>query len=122
MGGKVQSIISETAVIGNHEVDLREGLNVMPYVFISNSVKVGKGTLLNTRSSIHHDVEVGEFCDISPGATLLGGVKVGDLTHVGANATILPNVKVGKHCTIGAGAVVTKDLDDFKVAVGVPAK
>lgn len=121
-GGEVITVISETAIIGGHEIELGRGLNVMPYVFISNSVKIGIGTLLNTRSSIHHDVTIGEFCDISPGSTLLGGVDVGDFTQIGSNATVLPNVKIGSHCMVGAGAVVTKDVPDDTVVMGVPAK
>ena len=35
---------------------------------------------------------------------------------------IMPNVKIGKMCIIGAGAVVTKDVPDYSVVVGVPAK
>ena len=121
-GGEVVSLISNKAIIGSHDVTLGIGLNIMPYVFLSNSVEVGEGSLLNTRSMIHHDVTVGRYCDISPGATLLGGVKVGDYSHIGANATILPNVDIGKNCIVGAGAVVTKDVKDHMVVAGNPAK
>ena len=41
---------------------------------------------------------------------------------IGANAVILPGVRVGKHAIVGAGAVVTKDVPDYAVAVGNPAK
>ena len=41
---------------------------------------------------------------------------------VGAGATILPGVTVGKHAIIGANSVVSKDIPDYAVAVGCPAK
>ena len=41
---------------------------------------------------------------------------------VGAGATILPGVTVGKHAIIGANSVVSKDIPDYSVAVGCPAK
>jgi len=41
---------------------------------------------------------------------------------VGTNATILPNIVIGKNVYIGAGAVVTKNVEDHTVVVGVPAK
>lgn len=41
---------------------------------------------------------------------------------IGANAVILPGVSVGKHSIVGAGSVVTKDVPDYSVAVGNPAK
>jgi len=41
---------------------------------------------------------------------------------IGAGATILPGVSIGKYAVIGAGSVVTKDVNDYCVAVGNPAK
>lgn len=41
---------------------------------------------------------------------------------IGAGATILPGVSVGKHAIVGAGSVVTKDVPDYAVVVGNPAK
>ena len=41
---------------------------------------------------------------------------------IGANAVILPGVRVGVHAVVGAGSVVTKDVPDYGVAVGNPAK
>ena len=41
---------------------------------------------------------------------------------IGAGATILPGVTVGKYAIVGASAVVTRDVGDYEVAVGVPAK
>ena len=49
-------------------------------------------------------------------------VKIGDCTFIGANSTVLMGVTIGKHCIIGAGSVVTKNIPDFSVATGVPAK
>ncbi len=121
-GGTLTSIISKSAKIGKYNVNLSPGLNIMSFVFISNNTTIGRGTLINTKASIHHDVQVGEFCEISPNALLLGGVIVGDFSSVGANATVLPNVTIGSNVIIGAGAVVTSDLPNNCTAVGVPAK
>ena len=41
---------------------------------------------------------------------------------IGAGASILPGVTIGKYAIVGAGAIVTKDIGDYEVAVGVPAK
>jgi acetyltransferase-like isoleucine patch superfamily enzyme len=41
---------------------------------------------------------------------------------IGAGATVLPGVSIGRHAVVGAGAVVTKDVPDYGVAVGNPAK
>ncbi len=51
-----------------------------------------------------------------------GSVSIGENSWIGASATILDGVKIGRGCVIGAGSLVTKDVPDFGVAVGVPAK
>ena len=48
-------------------------------------------------------------------------ITIGDNVHIGWNAIIMPNVHIGNNVVIGAGAVVTKDIPDNSVAVGVPA-
>ena len=51
-----------------------------------------------------------------------GKVRIGDNCHIGMNALIMPGVTIGNNCIIGAGAVVTHDVPDNSVAVGVPAR
>lgn len=41
---------------------------------------------------------------------------------IGAGASIMPGVTVGKYAIVGAGAIVTKDVPDYSVVVGIPAK
>ena len=49
-------------------------------------------------------------------------VEIGDYAWIGAGATVLPGVRVGQHAVIGAASVVTKDVPDYAVAVGNPAR
>lgn len=49
-------------------------------------------------------------------------VLIKESAWIGAGATILPGVCVGKHAVVGAAAVVTKDVPDYAVVVGNPAK
>lgn len=53
---------------------------------------------------------------------LFGPISVGDNVHIGTRAIIMPNVKIGSNCIIGCGAIVTKDIPDNSVAVGIPAR
>ncbi len=52
----------------------------------------------------------------------IGCIDIGDNVFVGSNCTILYDVKIGNNVIIGAGSVVTRDIPDNSVAVGVPAK
>ncbi len=49
-------------------------------------------------------------------------VVIAESAWIGAGATILPGVRVGKHAVVGAMSVVTKDVPDYAVVVGSPAK
>jgi len=50
------------------------------------------------------------------------GIIIGDDVWIGARSVILDGVKIGKGCVIAAGSVVNKNLPDYSVAAGVPAK
>ena len=60
----------------------------------------------------------GKIADIEYGAA----ITVGDNCWLASNVTVCPGVKIGKNCVIGAGSVVTKDIPDNSLALGVPAK
>lgn len=51
-----------------------------------------------------------------------GRIRIGDNVHVGWDVTIMPGVTIGSNCIIGVGAVVTKDIPDNSIAVGIPAR
>ena len=43
-------------------------------------------------------------------------------THIGSNSGVVAGVHIGKRCQIGAGSVVTKDIPDYCIAAGNPAR
>ena len=51
-----------------------------------------------------------------------GKIKIGDDTFLGSDSIIMPGVTIGKHCVVGAGSIVTRDVPDYTVVAGVPAK
>lgn len=51
-----------------------------------------------------------------------GEISIGNDVWIGANVIILPGVTIGDGAVIGAGSIVTKDIPDYAIAVGVPAK
>ena len=122
LGGVLQSTISKNANISNLYVYINNGANIFAGAHIANNVIIGIASIIYYNSIITHDCVLGDFVEISPGAILLGKCQIGDFTQIGAGAKILPNIKIGKNVIIGAGAVVTKDVPDNQVLVGVPAK
>jgi serine O-acetyltransferase len=79
---------------------------------------------------VHPDVVLGDYCTLSHDVTLglggrgdkLGCPKFGDRVYIAPGARIFGSITIGNDVAIGANAVVTKDLPDNAVAVGVPAK
>lgn len=53
---------------------------------------------------------------------IIAPIKLGDGVYVGTGAYIMPGVVIGSNSIIGAGAVVTKDIPENSVAVGIPAR
>lgn len=107
-------------------------------VNISNNVIIGNDVKIQNNVSVYEGVEIedGVFCepscvftnDLTPRARYPKGhenykhtlIKEG--ASIGANATIICGNTVGRYAMIAAGAVVTKDIPDYALAVGVPAQ
>ena len=121
-GGVLSSTISGEAIIGSFGNRIYEGCNIMPGAVLTNDIIVSKGTIINQLTSIGHDVMIEEFCEICPNVSISGNCKLGPYTFIGTGAIILPKVVIGKNVIIGAGSVVTKDIPDNSLALGMPAK
>ncbi|SMC75858.1 acetyltransferase [Pedobacter africanus] len=122
LGGKFSSAISPFARIGNYNVTLGIGTNVLSGATFSNSTKIGIGGIVYYNVVVTHDCIIGDFVELSPNVQLLGRCEIGSFTQVGSNVVVLPDVKIGTNVIIGAGAVVTKNVPDNCLVVGVPAK
>ena len=87
-------------------------------VRIGNDVWTGYDVRIGDMNHGYEDLEVpigAQFQAESP-------VTIGDGSWLGHGVIVLPGVTIGHHVTVGAGSVVTGDLPDHSVAVGVPAR
>ena len=71
---------------------------------------------------ITHDGGTLLFRNKVPDLEITKPISLGDDVYIGNNVLIMPGVTIGNKVIIGAGAVVTKDIPDNSVAVGVPAR
>jgi sugar O-acyltransferase (sialic acid O-acetyltransferase NeuD family) len=99
--------------LGNY---LQEG------VIVQAGVEVGDNSSIHMGSLIGHESRIGDSVFIAHAVSISGLCDIGDGCFVGTNATVLPRIRIGKWSTIGAGAVVTKDVPDYSVVVGNPAR
>ena len=59
---------------------------------------------------------------VSIGTNSEKGATIGNNVYIGPNVSIVGDVTIGNNVTIGAGSVVTKDIPDYAIAGGIPAK
>jgi maltose O-acetyltransferase len=104
--GNIQ--IGNDTIIGDHAfLDGRSTLTIGNHVDIASSVMIYNS---------EHDLEKEDF------SARVEPVEIGDYVFIGPRVIILPGVKVGLGAIVAAGAVVTKDVPDFAIVGGVPAK
>ncbi len=120
-GERLMSAIHPSAIVAASAL-IAEGAVVSAGAIVMPRAVVGRGVILNTKSSIDHDCAIGEYAHIAPGATLGGSVRIGEETLIGTGASVVAGVSIGRRSVIGAGAVVVRDIRDDVVALGVPAR
>ena len=86
-------------------------------ITIGNNVHITDGVKFIT-----HDGGTLLFRQYVPDLEITKPITVGNDVYIGNNVVILPGVNIGNRVVIGAGAVVSKDIPDNSVAVGVPAR
>lgn len=112
------AVLSPKLQIGNNS---GIGVNCEVYgsVIIGENVMMAPDVVIYTSSHKHDRIDVPMR---EQGMTECEPVLIGDDVWIGRRVVIMPGVKLGNGCIIGAGAVVTKNIPDYSVAVGVPAK
>ncbi|WP_390405927.1 acyltransferase [Blautia hominis] len=134
---------------GKHHISLGDSVTIRPYAQIwsgGGAVRIGNGSEIGERCriSIANSLQIGKKVILSPNVYITDcdheyrnidvpvidqgivqkgqRVSIGEGSYIGINAVIIGDVKIGKHCVIGANSVVTKNVPDYCVAVGSPAR
>lgn len=117
-----QSPTNESQIkIGNNvgfNVNVMINADNMGEIIIGDNVMVGPNTVFRPANHAFRDPEM----PMRLQGHTKGKIRVGSDVWIGSNCVILTNVNIGKGAVIGAGAVVTKDVSDFEIVGGVPAK
>jgi UDP-2-acetamido-3-amino-2,3-dideoxy-glucuronate N-acetyltransferase len=108
-----------------------QNVNVASGVVIGSNVKVQNNVSIYTGAIIEDDVFLGPSCVLTnvtnPRSQVVRhSIYEKTIFHrgatVGANATIVCGIELGRYCFIAAGAVVAKDVPDYAMMMGVPAR
>jgi acetyltransferase-like isoleucine patch superfamily enzyme len=135
--------ISHPDLVNIYGCQVGDGTRIGPFVEIQAGAVVGRSCKIQSHSFICEGVSIGDEVfvghgvmftnDLFPRATGDDGMPlgrdgwtlvpthVGDRASIGSGAVILP-VKIGADALVGAGCVVTKDVPDFAIVAGNPAR
>lgn len=111
----------------------RGGLSIGDYCSVGSQVMLGAAGEIRIGSHVliagqcyigggRYWTELSGVPMMDQGLYTKGPVEIGDDVWIGAGVKILDGVKVGRGAVIGAGSVVTRDIDEYAVVGGVPAK
>jgi acetyltransferase-like isoleucine patch superfamily enzyme len=119
--------ISETSEIGLATINgKKENLSIGSF-----------STIGRVEIALHDLVTIGNYVCINDGAIILSAshdvldplwnhkkapIIIDDYAWIATNAIILPGVRIGKGAVVGAGAVVSKNVSDYEIVIGNPAK
>ncbi len=106
-------------------------------VFVANNVRIGNGVKVQNNVSLYEGLSCEDDVFIGPSAVFTNVINprssierkseyqktiVRKGASIGANATVICGITIGKYAFVGAGAVVTKDVKDYALVTGNPAR
>jgi UDP-2-acetamido-3-amino-2,3-dideoxy-glucuronate N-acetyltransferase len=122
-------VVLEKARIGKN-------CNINSHVFVENDVIIGDNVTIKSGVQLWDGVEIQDNVFIGPNVTFTNDVNPRSKVYpqefkktqlmqgcsIGANSTILPGISIGKFAMIGAASLISKDVPDFALVYGSPAK
>ncbi len=112
----VNNILGDVIIGNNSLIGLRS--TVIGPVEIGNDVLLAQNIVLSGQNHGYEDISV----SIREQKSITNKITIKDSAWIGANVVIVAGVTIGAHSIVAAGSVVTKDVPDFTIVAGNPAK
>ncbi len=137
-----QVFVSPLAGFVPTQVTIGDSSYIAGYAYVTDKVSIGTRSTVNPYAVVRGEVQLGDGVRIGSHACILGfnhnaddptrpiytqgtsakGITIGDDVWIGSHAVILDGVKVGSHSIIAAGAIVVKEVPEYSVVAGNPAR
>lgn len=120
-GAEFISLIHKTARIGTN-VRVGKGTLVGTYTTIAADAELGDYNFIQSLTIIGHDCKIGSWNRIDSQVMMVGATTIGDNNMIHTGAMINHNVHIGNDCTIGACSFVTMDVESGSTLFSAPAR
>ena len=128
---EIQKYFSDELQIGNPIAmdnstvltkDIGIGTIIGPNAIVAPMSRIGDNVLINYGSSIGHHTWIQDFACIGPNSSVGGMCTIKEGAYIGSGACIREKLIIGRNSIVGMGAVVTSNVPDDTMVVGIPAK
>lgn len=121
LGAHFPTLVSPRAYVSAY-AGLGDAVMVGHGAVVQPLASLSEGVIVNTSAIIEHGSVVGSFSHVSTRAVVNGDCRIGSGVLIGSGAVVLQGKTICDDATVGAGSVVTRDITEPGVYVGIPAR
>lgn len=119
---KMPNIIHPSLIFDKKNIKIGIGNIITAGVIFTTDINIGSFNIFNLNSTIGHDTLIGNYNVFNPSTNISGNNKIGNGNLFGVGSISLENMEIGDNNVIGASALLTKNINNDGVYVGIPAK
>lgn len=116
------NLIHPRAAFNENFNSLGRGNILTANVIFTANTTVGDFNIFNLSTTVGHDCIIQNCNVFNPAVNISGGVEIGNENLIGVASTILQYKKIGNQCIVAGGSMVTKNVEDGTLVLGIPAK
>ena len=109
------------SVIVSKWVEIGRGAIVCAGSILTCDIKIGDFVQINLNTTIGHDCKIGDFFTTAPNVNISGNCFLGNHIYCGTSSSVKQGISICDNVVIGMGAVVTKNIYESGIYVGIPA-
>ena len=111
LGFNLPTVVSHAATVSD-SAKIGDGTIIMNGAIINAGAKVGSNCIINTGAIVEHDVKIGDNTHISTNSVINGDASIGSCTFIGSGSVIRNGISIGSECIVSMGSIIFKSIND----------